>query len=188
MRSQNSSRSAVIIQTITGKIASVFGWIGVVFFVMLIIIALSSDPNDEIHSSLNSFYVFLFFSVVVILCGNSSKRMVKRFKQYVGIILEQNEYSIEKIAAITSQPANFVMRDIKMMISRGFFVNTSIDSNTREIILANKSRQVNQVVEQPDSAAVKSTAVTCKGCGAIKRINMGSTSDCDFCGSLLHAK
>lgn len=187
MSSQHSSRSAIIVNMIVGKISSIFGWILTMLFGLTAIVLITNEEGSGKAAGVILCLIFMAVSIALIVFGISTKRRIKRFKQYVAIIVDRNEKSIENIAGSTSKSIDFVMNDLQTMINKKFFINAYIDGNRKEIILGNKTVQIDPATARKDSVQAASTVITCKGCGATNRIIKGTSGECEFCGSPIAA-
>lgn len=182
MSTQNSSRSAIIVSALLGKISSVIGYaIAIVLGLPLVIGAFTGLPEIM--------FVLFFMAIAawLIVVGIKTKRRIKRFKKYIHIITGENHTSIENIAAITLQSVDFVAEDLQRMIDKKFFVNAHIDRRTNEIILQKRNGET-WVTPVVNNKPAEMMAVSCSGCGAINSIQKGTVGECEFCGSPLAAK
>lgn len=181
MSTQHSSRSAIIISTIKGKIASILGYF------LVIILGLPLVMNTYPDGGVIPFVlVMMGLGVLLIVYGIRTKRSLKRFKKYINIITAENNTSLENIAGQTSQSTDFVMKDMQMMINKKYFIDAYIDEKANEIVLKKRDHIVTNV-QVENNTSVEMISVTCKGCGATNSIQKSIGSECEFCGSALGA-
>jgi hypothetical protein len=181
MSMQHSSRSAIVISTIKGKVASFFGYTLAVPVGLVLIFEPATDAGTNITS-----LIVIGFGVLLIYYGIKIKKRLRRFKNYIQIITTENTTSLKSIAGKTSQSVDFVMKDIKEMTYKKYFVDAYIDENAYEIVLKNRENNVNSV-QVENNIASEMITVTCKGCGAANSVSVGKSNECEFCGSNLSA-
>ncbi len=187
MNSQHSSRSAIIVNMIVGKISSIIGWILTMLFGLTAIILITNEKGSGKAAGVILCLIFMTVSIGLIVFGIRTKRRIKRFKRYVTIIVDRNEKSIENIAGSTSKSIEFVMNDLQTMINKKFFANAYIDGSRKEIIVGNKTVPIDPTTARRDSVQAPSVVIACKGCGATNRIAKGKSGECEFCGSPIGA-
>lgn len=187
MKSQNNSKSAVIISTIGGKISSIIGWVVTVFFALIIIFGITSPDEVGKTAGLILSFIFLIIGILNIRVGIKTKKRIRRFKKYITIISVEKTNSIENIAAATSQSVDFVINDIKVMINKKYFANAYIDLNSKEIVFRNKPMKAEENVNK-ETMSVEYVIVTCNGCGATNKLIKGQHGECEFCGSPIIGK
>jgi len=128
-----------------------------------------------------------FFLVPAVLAGagglwvNSMGRRMKEtgtgYKQYINLIVNQGQTSIDDIAAAMGRSNHLAVQDLQTMIQQGFFRDAELDTEKRKIVL---------VRAMPSFTPAEQTEeiLTCKGCGANHRLFLPSV-DCEYCGSSL---
>ena len=181
----NTSKAAVVVSAIFGKISSISGYVfGAFGFIGFII---ESTEKRESSGFIIAF-IFIALGILLILKGSKIKRRIKRFKRYVSLISTQQMTSLENIAASTSQSIDFVRNDLKKMIDKKFFANASINAATNEIVIGGMVAQpISVATAQQKQATIQSDVemFTCSGCGASGTKTRGVPGNCDYCGSLV---
>ena len=170
------SRTVIITQRITGKICSVAGYIVAGFGLIGLLV--------EITGGFDAFGVgFAFFSMMVggvfIYCGIRIKQKINRFRHYVSLISLQGITNLEMLAAQTAKPVTFVREDLQKMINKEFFRSASIDALRGEIIITGVQTLA------PGSLANMEN-YNCSRCGGSGIRERGSTTICEYCGSVVH--
>ena len=178
-----SSRSAVIINTIIANIAIICGWVLTLFFAIGFFAILFPENGVKDTGAIIICLIFIAIGVYFIMLGTKRKRLIKRFKGYVSIISIDNETFIENIGAKTSQSTDFVMNDIQNMIDKKLFINASIDKNRGYIVFQNMNNNLKTESSESDYSNNEVEVVICSGCGAKNTILKGSNGECEFCGS-----
>lgn len=182
MNTQHSSRPAVVLNTIAGKIASIVGYAITIILGLPLIFGAYPDAGTVIFV-----LVIIGLAIGLIIYGVKTKGRIKRFKKYINVISVENQTSLENIASITSQSIDFVTKDLQKMIDKKLFINAYIDKKSNEIILQKRNSKVtNNPVK--NNAPVEMVSVICGSCGAANSVQKGVSIECEFCGSLLTAK
>ena len=180
----STSKAAVAVNAVLGKLLSIIGYALGVFFLVPTIFGAFDDAG-----------IIIFAIIVIALCvwavikGMQIKRRIKRFKKYVSLISTQHMTSLDNIAASTSQPADFVKKDLQKMISKKFFVNASIDETANEIIIGKRIASApsapSAAVNVQYSTQAELEVFNCSGCGASGTKTKGIPGNCDYCGSVV---
>ncbi len=178
------SKSAVRGTYIAGKVSTIFGWVVAISF-LVTWFTVDSTPGNAVDIA-PMCLTYIAVGVLLIINGKRKKDRLRRLEKYLSIIVNQNETSIDQIATMVKKPVNFVLKDMKFMIRKRYFVNAYIDQNTNSIVFPGRvaSAAHNEIHEDsvPDS---EMQVVTCKSCGAQNKIAKGSVGKCEYCGSLL---
>lgn len=184
------SKSKIMVAIIKGKIASIVGWPLAIFWLIGLIIYLTSSDmtSGDRTAGLIVSIIFELIGIVLIVYGIKTKKKVKRFRRYVDIILTNNQTVIDNIAGVVGQPVNIVMSDLQGMIKKGYFTGAHIDAVSHEIVLTRRNENIvsNMVDNNVESGSVQ--VVECKSCGAKNQVMSDSYSECEFCGSPLKIK
>jgi NADH:ubiquinone oxidoreductase subunit 5 (subunit L)/multisubunit Na+/H+ antiporter MnhA subunit len=182
----HSSKSAVTPAVVGGKFATVIG----VILVALFVIATSGEipsKDDDTATKISYIVVYIIFILVgifLIIYGNKAKHRIRRFRQYIDIITNQNQTSIDQVAGIVQKPVNFVLADIQNMIRRRYFVGAYVDVNTRYIVFQGRSAGAGAAgMEENAPPNREMVVVACKSCGANNQIVKGTVGECEYCGS-----
>ena len=172
----NTSKAAVVASAALGKLASIIGYTGVVFFGLGMLGRTMSDRQAGI-SVIVVLFVLGGCSVLLILKGRQIKRRIKRFKRYVALISAYQMTSIEKLAENMLQSVVFVKKDLQTMIDKQFFANAFINQATNEIVIGGMVASPAPAVQQP-----KVESFTCSSCGAAGVKVQGALGICEYCG------
>ena len=187
-----SDKSVVLKNSKTIKI------VGIVFIALSIIYIIMGLTGELKDSKGNApvgiiIIVILFFGCGGLFRIRTSKKMQiqgEKFKKYISIIINNNETSIDNIAAYMNVSCEEVVNDLKTMIDKGYFLNAYVDLGSREFVIrtreyepinVNGSSSFNEVQEEKPKMKV----VVCRNCGGNNTILEGEVSECEFCGSPL---
>ena len=180
----HTSKAAVVANAILGKLLSIVGYVLGTFFLLPTVFGTFDDAGT-----------ITFAIIVVALCvwaaikGMQIKRRIRRFKNYVSLISTKQMTSLDSIAASTSQPVDFVKKDLQKMINKKFFANASIDAATNEIIIGNRMASAPYIpsaaMNVQSSTQTELEVFSCSGCGASGTKAKGIPSNCDYCGSVV---
>jgi hypothetical protein len=171
------SKVAIVSSAIMGKISSILGY----FFGLLMLVVLVV-PDKDVNFEPGE---IIFLLVILLICGYGVfngiriKQRIFRFKKYTAMVSMQNTTSIDALAAGTGKTAEFVKKDLEVMIRKRFFVNAVIDHAANELVI----KGIPSIAAGVNPNQVK--AVTCKNCAASNRVIIGQTAECPYCGSFL---
>ncbi|WP_097025638.1 hypothetical protein [Clostridium peptidivorans] len=133
------------------------------------------------------FKVTLSFLVLGVALYILSKKLIsdaEKYKKYISIIINENEYIIDNIAEDMSLPTNVVRKDLNNMINNGYFQGAYINNSTNEIVLPQPNKEnINDTTPNYESK-IEAKVVTCKCCGAQNKVTT-SVGECEYCGSPL---
>ncbi|MCL2391806.1 MAG: hypothetical protein FWC66_04250 [Oscillospiraceae bacterium] len=119
--------------------------------------------------------------------ARKAKLTGERYKNYIGLIVNHNQTSIDNIAAATNVPYDTVVKDLQKMITMGYFVGAHIDIAQREIVLARHEPMPHPTMPfsaNQGQAQMQERVVVCSSCGANNRV-VGFVGECEYCGSPL---
>ena len=176
------------------KVLNIMGWVFVALAIMYLLMAITGNLKTENGSSaVESFMMaFVFFGgggTFLIYIAKKMKVNAEKFKKYIAIVINNNETSIDNIAAAAPSSYEQTKKDLQKMIDNGYFESAYIDVSKREIILPNKNPvhthsisniQMNSPVNEPPIKAV-----VCRNCGANNKVVEGQVCECEYCGSML---
>lgn len=182
----NTSKGAVVASSITGKIASILGYIVGGFSLLIILFGMTDLESEGAVPALIFFIIIFILSILSVLKGLSIKKRLLRFRKYVELISVDHITSLENIAASTSQSIDFVRADLQKMIDKKYFINANLDLRSGEVIIGgNKAPAQASAESTPQNNQISYETVKCPGCGATNVKPMGATSSCEYCGSVL---
>lgn len=131
--------------------------------------------------------MIIFFIVAGVALFIFSKKLIinsEKYKKYITIIINGNEFILDNIAGAMSLPINVVKKDLNNMINNGYLQGAYINDSTNEIVLPKQSKEnIDDTISQ-DKPEIELSVVTCKCCGAKSKITT-SVGECDYCGSPL---
>jgi len=180
----NTSKVALVANAVLGKVLSIVGYfVGIFSLIMVIASIISLTEEDGMLAVLIVFTIFLALSVLLIMKGARTKRMIKRFKHYVSLISGQQMTSLENIAASTSQTVDYVSNDLKKMINKKFFSNATIDMAAKEIIIGSGATAKPWSNQVQYGAQAEMVYYTCPGCDASGTKPKGLNVECEYCGT-----
>lgn len=108
--------------------------------------------------------------VLLLYISNRIKKKSEKFKRYIAIIVNGQEYMLDHIASATHTPYDIVKKDLQEMINKNYFSGAYINESTREIIIKKH--------------AAPTAMIKCSCCGANNLI-VGNIGECEYCGSKL---
>lgn len=176
------------------KVLNITGWIFVALSIIYFFMAITGNLKTDNGSSVVELIMIdlIFFGgggAFMIYAAKNMKVNAEKLKKYITIVINNNETSIDNIAAAIPASYEQTTKDLQKMIDNGYFENAYIDVSNREIVLLNKSTvqthsvsniQMNSPVNDPQI-----NAVVCKNCGANNKVVEGQVCECEYCGSML---
>ncbi len=177
-----TSKAAVVISAIMGKVRSIIGYALVIILGLpLVMGAYESDIGVYVFV-----IIIICLGALLIISGAKAKRRIKRFKRYVALISGEHMTSLQNIASATSQSIDFVENDLQKMINKKFFANASINIAAGEIIIGNRTQAIpvtNTATQQ--NISIEFETISCPGCGATNSKQKGKSGSCEYCGTAL---
>lgn len=137
--------------------------------------------------------------IVVIAYSDKSRKKAVRNRQYIDIIVNQGQTSLDNIANMCNINYDVVLKELRTLITLGVLKNAVIDEAARTITIQQAAPQIPQqnlqqtlsglvdsvtgAVGAQASESAQMVACTCPGCGAKVAIRKGTTQVCDYCDS-----
>jgi uncharacterized membrane protein YqjE len=172
----NDDRKAALLAP---NLLSILGWfLGGFGLFGLIAFATISEYDFLTNENIIGVSFIIAGGATLILTGNMLKNRAKRYKRYIAIVWNDGISDIHKVSSIVRLPYDRVIKDLQRMINKGFLPNGYINADSGRIFLSEMERESNR----PDY-----DIVSCKNCGAHKKVEVGTIVQCDFCGSRLKA-
>lgn len=165
--------------TINGLLVMVFGWLAEFFGAVFLIVGFTEfGPADIAH--------FIVAVVMAAVCfaggswlirnGKKYRKVGKLYDQYLPIIQNCSDGSLEWIADYTSEPYDEMCNNLKVMVDMGLFPGSYLDLQ-RGIFVSPWVKKEN----------LEEHTVECTNCGAVNTIR-GKAGKCEYCGSPLEDK
>lgn len=158
---------------------------GSYFCFFAVIIGIIASFTNEFKSS--DIVYFLFYLVAGIALLYFSKKLTKdaeKYKKYISIIVNGNEYFIANIAGAMAISQDDVKKDLLKMIDNGYFKGAYIDEGKGEIIIPQLERNQENSDGNMNREERASKVVSCQCCGAQNTV-VGDVGECEYCGSPL---
>ena len=127
-------RGGAIAMLVSGIVVASFSFLPLIS--LFVSIALSA-AGAKIGSAIMLF-IMLAAGVFLIVKGATGLSLAKRFDQYVRS-LENSEYAdIEKLAVYCHKPAKEIIRDIRKMLGKGWFLQGHLDKSEKCLMVSNR--------------------------------------------------
>lgn len=163
-----------------GKALKNLGIVLICFGAIYLIMSITDDV-----AMLTAFFIFGGLGVLSFVKGNQYIKKGNKYNRYVSII-NANNTLIDNIAAAYPTSFEQATEDIQSMLDDGYFMNSYIDLNRRELIMPQRSVSVNVTVNQNTTRTeTQPTSVKCKNCGATNMLVPSTVNECEYCGSPL---
>ena len=174
-----------------GKSLKTLGWILLCFAAIYLLMFMTGDLVTEDGGSIVGpilVVIFLFGGggILSLIKGNQYIKKGAKYNRYVSIINTSSDLFIDNIAAAYPTSFEEAAKDLQSMLDDGYFMNSYIDLNRRELIMPQKATTSNTIVNQqvaPTKSQPKS--VKCQNCGATNTVVPGVVNECEYCGSPL---
>ncbi len=168
-----------------GKSLKTLGIVLLCFAGIYLIMAITEDA-----SVLSAFFLFAVLGGLSFYKGEQYIKKGTKYSRYVSIINANNDGSIDNIAAAYPTSYEQAVKDIQEMLDAGYFMNSYIDQNKRELVMPKSQNtikvEINNVVGNNATAVdTQPRAVKCQNCGATNTIVTGRANECEYCGSPL---
>jgi len=133
--------------------------------------------------------LFIIGGFVVFRSGRRNTARGNRYRQYVNLVINQNQRFIPNIASIMRLTNDMVTLELQKMINEGFFVGARIDRATNELVLMPHPSMMHHAAPtgsmgMAPAHVTRERIVVCDGCGANNKV-YGPTGECEYCGSPL---
>ncbi len=123
--------SSVLLKTFGGIWTGIFGLFSLIFFI-----------DSFYDSSSIGFFVFFFLllagAVGLIAGGISQKRLLKKAQKYYNMAGNNHYINVDELAAYTNQSRKSVLKDLKKILSKGFYPEGHLDRQESCLMLDNK--------------------------------------------------
>lgn len=185
-----------------GKLIGIIGYLLAALYLFCTIIIIAAPDVDLTFSDFIVLSFIGFPGIAMIIYSIILKKQDKRYKEYLAIIIEENERDLRNISSILNRPFEMVKKDVAKMIHKEYFNKAYIDNNTHLIHFKNpemaqekSNTQQNAAfysnnnsqshvppIQQGHSNPQPARMVICKYCGAK---NVSSGGECEYCGTHL---
>lgn len=188
---------ALLILRNTGRKQSVF--LGstdkkkyVIAGVVLIVLAIGSFSSSNGTMGV----IYLAGGIALIAYANVLVRKAQRNRQYIDLIVNNNETSLDKIASVCNVQYDTAVKELKNLITFNVLKNATIDEVNRTITIVKNEPQpqpvsqfVNDVTAGFTGASEQAAPVSCvcPGCGAKVVVRPGQTVVCEYCDTPITA-
>ncbi len=126
--------------SVSGTLLQVFGGIGTGVMAVLstVFLGLGLGIGGGFWVAFGVLFAFLGLAVGMISAGNRKKSRLKRALKYLQLAGNNHYVDLEDIALHTNQSIKFVLKDIKKMLTDGFYPEGHLDRQESCLMLDNK--------------------------------------------------
>ena len=161
--------------------------LGIVLFCFAGIYLIMSITEDA--TMLTAFALFGGLGALSFIKGEQYIKKGTKYSRYVSIINANNDGSIDNIAAAYPTSYEQAVKDVQEMLDAGYFMNSYIDQNKRELVMPKPQNTIRvEVTNAGGNASITDAqprAVKCQNCGATNTVVPGRANECEYCGSPL---
>lgn len=181
MYEDKKAKAALRMSGIKGTFFIIIGSILTLIFGSTLIYTIFDSENDGIDMVI-TFIVLSLISLLILWSGIDRKKKINLYEDYVARLAMDSTFSLDKLATATSTSIDQVLKNVNYMIKKGFFQNAYIDTESRALVFSGKEKIQNakEIQKRPVSETM---VVSCSGCGATNKINVGFVNECEFCGT-----
>lgn len=125
---------------ISSVILKIIGITGMIFnslMFLFYIVGVSISKSSPIFGII-IFLIFFVINMIIILCGLSKSKRIKRFKKYVRCLDNKAYCRIDKLSESVNKDNKFVVKDLKKMMELDMFKKGHIDEEETYFILSDK--------------------------------------------------
>lgn len=143
--------------------------------------------------------------IALIVYSEKLVKAAERRKKYIDLIVNNQVYSLEKIASICNVQYSVVLKELNQLISFGVLKGAYVDESKRQVVLPNGQNAAGTITTTQNlvngfvsvtqtinsGAAVqppKMVAVVCPGCGAKMSVQEGTVTECEYCAATVSAQ
>lgn len=182
----NGSKNALIKSKFLEFIQLLIGSINLLIFGLATLGSIIPPYEEYQVYILLTCLVFDALSIMLIIFGVKRNKLVRRYKQYSSIVGDKASFSISQLSSIAGESEESVLKNLKQMIKWQFIKDAYINEETNSIVF----RAVNKVPKPVNTGSSGKEedsyiSVTCKNCGGINKMKMGSIMECEYCSSLI---
>lgn len=126
--------------SVSGTLLQVFGGIGTGVLAVLstVFLGLGLGVGGGFWVAFGVLFAFLWLAVGMIKAGNRKKSRLKRALKYLQLAGNNHYIDLEDLAMHTNQSIKFVLKDIKKMLTDGFYPEGHLDRQESCLMLDNK--------------------------------------------------
>lgn len=164
-----------------GKSLKTLGWVLLSLGAIYLIMAITEETT-----MISAAFVFAGLGGLSLYKGSEYIKKGAKFNRYVAIVNSSSDTYIDNIAAVYTTSYEQAATDLQEMIDAGYFMNSYIDINRRELVMPKKAASTNINQNVPiNTVNEKSRTIKCPNCGATNTIVPGLKNECEYCGSPL---
>jgi len=124
-----------------GAIAALAGGI---ILLIISLVPLAAAPfvaviNGATEVSLGTFGVLALVGAILTVKGGKTLKLAGRFGKYIRCLNGKTYGDISMLAAYTHKPESFVLKDIKKMLSKGWFLQGHLDEQQKCLMVSDES-------------------------------------------------
>lgn len=160
--------------------------------IVLIVLAITSFSKSNGTMGV----IYLAGGIALIAYANVLVRKSQRNRQYIDLIVNNNETSLDKIASVCNVQYDTAVKELKSLITFNVLKNATINEADRTITMVQQQPQQQTVTQFVNDVAAGFTGAseqaapvscTCPGCGAKVVVRPGQTVVCEYCDTPITA-
>ncbi len=173
-------------------------------------IKILNGQSAEVERDIGYVVFFAIWALLFLILGSINAKRLRKYKNYINYVARQKIYSIDRIATLEKVDYNVAVENLKFLYDNNYLGREScLEVRNRVIRPKNKPVQRSQsvvnnstnkvnITKVVDSNVVdsnvednkvnisKNITVRCNGCGANVNAVVGSTTECEYCGTYIN--
>lgn len=123
--------------TITGCVLNV--GLGIAVVILCLVSLLLGGFPVGIRVALSILLPFLAGSAVMTGMGGKMRAAIKRYRTYISALKGRTYCNIKELADLSGKPVSYVVKDLKKMIRRGWFIQGHLDKENTCLIVSHET-------------------------------------------------
>ena len=171
------------------KVLKTIGYFFLFCAVSLPLVEIGSESGNNMGSILTCVVFYTVGGILLVRGGKKLQKSGERYKKLIEIVINQQQYTIENIAAQMGLDYGETVDALQGMIDKDYFAGAYIDLANHELVFPDRFQQTgyhanqNLYAEVNAGGAPQQKVVKCPNCGGKNIITAGQVSECDYCGS-----
>ena len=132
----------------------------------------------------NGYIIYILLGILCIFLSFKNKKIVKMATKYIPYLTKSGRYPIANIASMIKIQEDNALKELQMLINKGYIPNAYFDATTNSIVLPDKFYPSSSKKSKA-SAKEKKDSVICESCGGVNYISKGKSEECEYCGSII---
>lgn len=173
-----------------GKVLKTIGYFFFFFAVSFPVTEAGNVGSKNLGVVVMCVVFYVIGGILLVRGGKKLQKSGERYKKLIEIVINQQQYTIENIAAQMELDYGETVDALQEMIDKDYFAGAYIDLANHELVFPDRFQQTGYHANQnlytevnTGGGAPKQKVVKCPNCGGKNIITAGQVYECDYCGS-----